>query len=58
MAAQAADALRVVDPRHAAPAAITAAGLDYLAFGHFGDCHLHFTILPERLLNRGNAVEG
>lgn len=23
-------------------------GLDYLAFGHMGDCHLHFTILPTR----------
>jgi len=22
--------------------------LDYLSFGHFGDCHLHFTILPEK----------
>jgi D-lactate dehydrogenase (cytochrome) len=22
--------------------------LDYLAFGHLGDCHLHFTILPEK----------
>jgi D-lactate dehydrogenase (cytochrome) len=20
--------------------------LDYLSFGHFGDCHLHFTVLP------------
>lgn len=28
--------------------AIRAEGLDYLAFGHFGDCHLHFTILPEK----------
>ena len=24
------------------------AGMDYLAFGHFGDCHLHFTLLPQR----------
>jgi D-lactate dehydrogenase (cytochrome) len=23
-------------------------GLDYVSFGHFGDCHLHFTILPEK----------
>jgi D-lactate dehydrogenase (cytochrome) len=23
-------------------------GLDYLSFGHLGDCHLHFTILPEK----------
>ncbi|MBN1557082.1 MAG: FAD-binding oxidoreductase [Lentisphaerae bacterium] len=23
-------------------------GLDYVAFGHLGDCHLHFTILPEK----------
>lgn len=22
--------------------------LEYVAFGHLGDCHLHFTILPER----------
>lgn len=28
--------------------AIREAGLDYLAFGHLGDCHLHFTILPEK----------
>ena len=21
-------------------------GLDYVAFGHLGDCHLHFTVLP------------
>ena len=27
-------------------ARIAREGLDYLAFGHFGDCHLHFTILP------------
>jgi D-lactate dehydrogenase (cytochrome) len=23
-------------------------GLDFLSFGHLGDCHLHFTVLPER----------
>jgi len=23
-------------------------GIDYLSFGHFGDCHLHFTLLPEQ----------
>ena len=23
-------------------------GLDYVAFGHLGDCHLHFTVLPEK----------
>jgi len=28
--------------------AIRAEGLDYLSFGHLGDCHLHFTILPEK----------
>ncbi len=28
--------------------AIREAGIDYLAFGHLGDCHLHFTILPFR----------
>ena len=26
---------------------LAAERLDYVAFGHFGDCHLHFTILPE-----------
>ena len=24
------------------------AGMEYLAFGHLGDCHLHFTLLPEK----------
>ncbi len=24
------------------------ASLEYLAFGHLGDCHLHFTLLPEK----------
>lgn len=23
-------------------------GIEYLAFGHLGDCHLHFTLLPEK----------
>jgi D-lactate dehydrogenase (cytochrome) len=23
-------------------------GIEYLAFGHLGDCHLHFAMLPER----------
>ena len=23
-------------------------GIEYLAFGHLGDCHLHFTLLPTR----------
>jgi D-lactate dehydrogenase (cytochrome) len=33
------------------------AGMDYLAFGHFGDCHLHFTLLPHReQLDRGVAL--
>ncbi len=27
---------------------IAAEGVDYLSFGHFGDCHLHFTLLPEK----------
>jgi D-lactate dehydrogenase (cytochrome) len=27
---------------------INAEKMDYLSFGHFGDCHLHFTILPEK----------
>lgn len=25
---------------------IRSAGIDYLSFGHLGDCHLHFTMLP------------
>ncbi|MEI7436222.1 MAG: FAD-binding oxidoreductase [bacterium] len=30
------------------------AGMEYLAFGHLGDCHLHFTLLPHReQLDRG-----
>ena len=36
---------------------IKAEGLDYVAFGHFGDCHLHFTILPHKeQLERAVAV--
>jgi len=31
-------------------------GLDYVSFGHFGDCHLHFTILPEKT-NLARATE-
>ncbi len=31
-----------------AHAAIQSAGLDYLCFGHLGDCHLHFTLLPRK----------
>lgn len=32
-------------------------GMDYLAFGHLGDCHLHFMILPEReQLQRGTEL--
>ena len=31
--------------------------LDYIAFGHLGDCHLHFTILPEKAqLERASKV--
>jgi D-lactate dehydrogenase (cytochrome) len=38
-------------------ALIRAEGLDYLAFGHLGDCHLHFMILPEKdQLARGVSV--
>ncbi len=29
-------------------AQIRAQNLDYLSFGHLGDCHLHFTILPHK----------
>ena len=32
------------------------AGMDYLAFGHLGDCHLHFTLLPEKA-NLARGVE-
>ncbi len=33
------------------------AGMEYLAFGHLGDCHLHFTLLPHReQLERGVAL--
>ena len=24
------------------------AGMEYVSFGHLGDCHLHFTLLPQR----------
>ncbi len=27
---------------------LAAEKLDYLSFGHLGDCHLHFTLLPEK----------
>jgi len=27
---------------------IQRAGLEYTVFGHFGDCHVHFTLLPAR----------
>lgn len=27
---------------------IDSGGIDYLSFGHFGDCHLHFTLLPDK----------
>jgi len=27
---------------------IASEGLDYLSFGHLGDCHLHFSIMPEK----------
>jgi D-lactate dehydrogenase (cytochrome) len=29
-------------------ALLAARALDYVSFGHLGDCHLHFTLLPER----------
>ncbi|MBN2332576.1 MAG: FAD-binding oxidoreductase [Deltaproteobacteria bacterium] len=36
---------------------IISEGIDYLSFGHFGDCHLHFTLLPEKEnLNRASAI--
>jgi len=36
---------------------LAAEGLDYLSFGHLGDCHLHFTILPEKAqIQRGIAA--
>ncbi len=44
----------VVPPEHFAKfldyihALLKSEGIDYLSFGHFGDCHLHFTLLPEQ----------
>ena len=44
----------VVPPEHFAKfldyihALLKTEGIDYLSFGHFGDCHLHFTLLPEQ----------
>jgi D-lactate dehydrogenase (cytochrome) len=36
---------------------IRSAGMDYLAFGHLGDCHLHFTLLPtQEQLDLGAAL--
>ena len=36
---------------------ITSEGIDYLSFGHMGDCHLHFTLLPEKdQLDQGRNV--
>ncbi len=36
---------------------LAAENLDYLSFGHLGDCHLHFTILPEpEQLEKGAAA--
>jgi D-lactate dehydrogenase (cytochrome) len=36
---------------------IVSEGLDYLSFGHLGDCHIHFMILPEKdELERGARV--
>lgn len=36
---------------------IASEGLDYLSFGHLGDCHIHFMILPEKEeLERGARV--
>ncbi|MBI2441714.1 MAG: FAD-binding oxidoreductase [Lentisphaerae bacterium] len=33
------------------------ARMDYLSFGHLGDCHLHFTLLPEKeQLERGREL--
>ena len=33
------------------------ADMEYLAFGHLGDCHLHFTLLPQRgQLDQGVAL--
>ncbi len=38
-------------------ALIRSEGFDYLVFGHLGDCHLHFMILPEKdQLRRGVDV--
>jgi D-lactate dehydrogenase (cytochrome) len=39
---------RFADFLEAAHALIRGEGLDYLTFGHLGDCHLHVTLLPEK----------
>lgn len=37
--------------------ALARAEMEYLAFGHLGDCHLHFTLLPRReTIARGVAL--
>lgn len=53
----------VVPPEHFAEflafthATIDAQSLDYLSFGHLGDCHLHFTLLPHKQqIDTGVAV--
>ncbi|MBI2438747.1 MAG: FAD-binding oxidoreductase [Lentisphaerae bacterium] len=36
---------------------LRAASMDYLSFGHLGDCHLHFTLLPQKeQLERGREL--
>jgi D-lactate dehydrogenase (cytochrome) len=39
---------RFGDFLEAAHALLLAEKLDYLTFGHLGDCHLHITVLPEK----------
>ena len=40
-----------------AHALIESENIDYLSFGHFGDCHLHFTLLPnQKELQRATEI--
>jgi D-lactate dehydrogenase (cytochrome) len=39
---------RFADFLEAAHALLRAEKMDYLTFGHLGDCHLHITLLPEK----------
>ena len=34
---------------------LDASGIDYVIFGHIGDCHLHANLLPKDAAEAGNA---